>query len=484
MLDVAIIGAGIVGCFTARALSRYDLEVVLLEKDNDVSNHTSKANSGIIHAGYDSKPGTNKAKFNVLGNPMFDTLAQELDFAFKRNGSLVVAFSKDELSTLEELYERGKTNGVLGLRIVGKKELRELEPNLSDEAEGALLAETGGVIDPWEAAIAAAENAIDNGVTLELNSEVTEIERLPSGYRLRAGDKEIDAKYVVNCAGTHADTINNMVASPAFEIKPRRGQYHVLDKSAGNFFTRTIFQCPTKAGKGVLVVPTVHGNLLVGPDAEEIGDKDDTETSLERLSFVKKAAKKTSANIPFWETIREFAGVRAGSDVGDFVIGESKEAKGFINVAAIESPGLTAAPAIAEHVCNVIEELDGAFRPKNNWSPIRRKAVRFMQLSDGEKVALIKKDARYGRVICRCEKITEGEIVDVIKRSAGATNIDAIKRRARPGMGRCQGGFCEPLILKLLAEELDMDLMEIVKDNQKSKLLFGRTKNNENYIKR
>lgn len=476
MYDITIIGAGIIGSFIARELSKYDLKVVVLDKENDIANGTTKANSAIAHAGFDAKPGTLKAKFNVEGNKMFDYICEELEVPFERVGSLVVAFSEEEMDTIKELYERGLANNVPELKILDRDELLEKEPNLSKEAVGALYAPTAGIMSPWELSVALMENAMDNGVELLLNSEVIKIDKLENGFKVHTKDKEIDTKYVVNCAGVYADKIHNMVASPSFTITPRRGQYFLLDKKAGDFVNRVIFQCPTKISKGVVVLPTVHGNLLVGPDAENIDDKSNVETTEDRLKFVKTAAMKTSDKIPFWQVITSFAGLRASSDIGDFIIEEVEEAKGFIDVAGIESPGLSASPAIGKHVAELLKEIDGNFKEKEDFNPRRRKMINFMELSQEEKAELIKKDPRYGRIICRCENVTEGEIVDAIHRNAGARTVDGVKRRVRAGMGRCQGGFCQPRVIEILARELNKDFTEIVKDGPNSNIAIGETK--------
>ena len=478
MYDVAIIGAGVVGAFVARELSKYKLKVIILEKDNDVANGTTKANSAIAHAGYDAKPNSMKAKFNVQGNLMLDEVCSELDVPFKRIGSIVVAFCDAEMVTIKEMYERGIINKVPQLKVLDRNELKAMEPNISDEAVGALYAPTGGIMGPWELAMALTENAVENGTELSLNSEVIKIDKIENGYKIYTNDKEIEAKYVVNCAGVYADKIHNMVAPPAFEITPRRGQYYILDKSAGSIVNTVVFQCPSKLGKGIVVLPTVHGNLLVGPDAEDLNDKENTETTDERLAYVKEIAKKTCDKIPFNASITSFAGLRATPNTGDFIVKEVGEAKGFIDVAGIESPGLTASPAIGQYVVNLLKDIDGNFQVNDKFNPIRRKMVHFMELSQEEKQQVIKNDFRYGRIICRCENITEGEIVDAVHRKAGARTVDGVKRRVRPGMGRCQGGFCEPRVIEILARELGMDITEIVKDSPGSNIAIAETKYN------
>ena len=479
VFDVAVIGAGIVGTLIARELSRYRLEVALLDRSNDVANGSTKANSGIIHAGYDAAPGSNKAKFNVLGNPLFDELCDNLDVRFNRIGSLVVAFSERERTAVEQLYKRGKTNGVEGLRIIEREELQALEPNLDDTAVCALHAPQAGIIDPWEIAIAAAENAAENGVKLILNFPVEDIDRRADSYRIIGRDDEIGAHCVINCAGVFADRIHGMVAPPSYEITPRKGQYFVLDKSAGDLVNHVIFQCPTEAGKGVLATRSIHGNLLVGPDSQVIDDKENLSTTRERLDFVRRNAAKISKEIPFNEVIRSFSGLRATPSTKDFVIEESKEARGFIDVAGIESPGLTAAPAIAHYVRDLLIKIRGGLEEKKEFNPLRRRVIRFMELPDERKNELIRKDPHFGRIICRCEHITEGEIVDAIHRRVGASTVDGVKKRVRPGMGRCQGGFCEPQVLKILARELDKSVTEIVKNEPDSYILTGSTKCSE-----
>jgi glycerol-3-phosphate dehydrogenase len=476
MFDVAVVGAGVIGTLIARELSRYRLEVALLDRSNDVANGSTKANSGIIHAGYDADPGTNKAKFNILGNPLFDGLCDQLDIQFNRIGSLVVAFSEGERATVEQLYERGISNGVAGLKIIEREELQALEPNIDDAAVCALHAPQAGIVDPWEIAVAAAENAAENGVEVFLNFPVEDIDRRAGPFRIIGREGEVGARCVINCAGVFADRIHRMVAAASFKITPRKGQYFVLDKSAGDLINHVIFQCPTEAGKGVLVTRSVHGNLLVGPDAEAIDDKEDLSTNRDRLDFVRRSVGKISKKIPFNEVIRSFSGLRATPSTKDFVIEESREARGFIDVAGIESPGLTAAPAIARHVRDLISRIMGGLEEKKEFNPLRRKVIRFMELPDERKNELIRQDPRFGRVVCRCEHITEGEIVDAIHRKVGARTVDGIKKRVRPGMGRCQGGFCGPQVLRILARELGKSPTEIVKNEYDSYILTGSTK--------
>lgn len=481
MYDAAVIGAGIIGTSVARELSKYSLKTALIEKGSDVAVGTTKANSGIIHAGYDAEPGTNKAKFNALGNPMFDKLCSDLDVTFKKTGSLVIAFNSRDMEIVRELYKRGLKNGIPEMHILDDREVKEMEPNLNNSIVGALYASTAGIIDPWELAIALAENAAENGVELLFNHKVTAIEKLKGSFIIRTPETSFESRYIVNCAGLYADEINNMVASPFFKITPRRGQYFVLDKNTGKLVNTVVFQCPGKTSKGVLLTSSVHGNLLIGPDSQVLADKENVETTADRLKFVRETASKTCDNIPFNATIKTFAGLRATPDTGDFIIAESKDAPGFINAAGIESPGLSSAPAIAEYVVELLKERAGHFKAKKNFNPVRRKAVKFMKLSFDEKVKLVQKDPAYGRIICRCENITEGEIIDAIRRKAGATTLNGVKRRVRPGMGRCQGGFCGPRVMEILARELGMDMKDIVKEEKESYILTGRTKGEQIY---
>ncbi|MBA7467632.1 MAG: FAD-dependent oxidoreductase [Spirochaeta sp.] len=481
MYDVAVIGAGIIGTSVARELSRYSLRIALIEKDNDAANGTTKANSGIIHAGYDARPGSNKAKYNALGNPMFDKLCEELAVPFKRIGSLVIALENQDMENIEELYNRGLANGVPEMRILNGGEVRKMEPNLNEKIIGALHAPTAGIIDPWDLALALAENAVENGVELLLNHRVTAIDKLTDRFKIRTSASGIETRYVINCAGLYADQVNNMAAAPYFKITPRRGQYFVLDKNTGSLVNNVVFQCPGKMGKGVLLTSSIHGNLLIGPDSEVIDDKENLETTAARLLFVKESAAKTAFRIPFNTMIKTFAGLRATPSTGDFIVEESKDASGFINVAGIESPGLTAAPAIAEEVARLLKATAGELIKRDDFNPLRRKVIRFMELKDQEKSELVRKNPAYGRVVCRCENVTEGEVVDAISRKAGATTVNGIKRRVRPGMGRCQGGFCAPKVMELLARELGRDMQEIVKEGKESYILADMTKGEQHY---
>ncbi|WP_270564297.1 NAD(P)/FAD-dependent oxidoreductase [Clostridium beijerinckii] len=475
MYDVAIIGSGVIGNSIFRELTKYNLKVVVLEKEKDVSMGTSKANSAIVHAGYDPKEGTLMAKYNVAGNEMFEDLCKELSVPFKRNGSLIIAFNDEDMKTVQALYENGTKIGVKDLQILSKEQVLEKEPNLNQEIFGALYAPTGGIVGPFEYTIALAENAVANGGEIKLEKEVVAIEKNDT-FKITTKDGEIiESKFVINAAGLYADKIHNLVCKESFKIVPRSGEYFVMDKTQGNVVSHTIFQCPSKLGKGVLVTPTVHGNLLVGPDARDIEDKDDVGTLAEGLNEVRDASMRTTNKVNFREIIRSFAGLRANPDTGDFIVEENDEVKGFIDVAGMKSPGLSSAPAIAIDVVEILKEAGCKLDKKSDFKA-KREQIHFMELSAKEKAELIKKNPQYGRMVCRCESITEGEIVDAIKRSIGIPSLDSIKRRCRPGMGRCQGGFCGPRVQEIIARECNIPLEDVVQEKSGSYILLGKTK--------
>lgn len=479
MFDVIIIGAGIMGAATAYELAKYNLKVMVLEKEHDVSNGTSKANSGIVHAGYDATEGTLMAKYNALGNEMYEDLCKEIDAPFKRTGSFVLAFSEEDREHLNLLYNRGITNGIPGMQLLEREDVLKMEPNINPEVKAALYAPTAGVTSPWEVTIKLLENAVLNGAELKTDAKVEKIERVAEGFKVILSNKEeLTAKVVVNAAGVYADDINNMVSSKKIKITPRAGEYFLLDKVQGNLVNKVIFQCPTKVGKGVLVSPTVHGNLIVGPTATTQDDKDYVGNTLEAFDFIKATAVKSVKNINFRDNIKNFSGLRAEADIPDFIIGEVEDVPFFFNIAGTKSPGLTSAPAIGLDVANMIVEKLG--NPAKKAEHKKNKPhIYFMELSPEEKAEVIKKDPRYGRIICRCESITEGEIVDVIHRMVGAKTVDGIKKRCRPGMGRCQGGFCGPRVQEILARELHENLDDIVLDKVGSYILTGETKKQE-----
>jgi glycerol-3-phosphate dehydrogenase len=476
MYDVAIIGAGIIGTATARELARYNLRIILIEKDSDVANGTTKANSAIVHSGFDPEPGSLKARLNALGNKMYDQICSELDVPFHRNGSLVIAFCEEEMHTLQKLFDRGIENKIPGLKIVDKEELNLIEPGLSESAVGALYAPTAGITDPYLLAIALAESAALNGAEISLDSPVTAISKIAGGFRISSSDKNIDTKFIINAAGLYADRVNEMINPPSFKIKPNRGEYFLLDKKTGSHARHVLFPCPTALGKGVLVSSTVHGNLIVGPNSEPVDSKEATQTTASGLDYVREHAAKIKTGLPFNEVITTFSGLRAKSDHGDFIIAESNDSPGFINVAGIDSPGLAAAPAIAVYVREILQGIAGPFEEKKDFLPAAKSHTPFMHLDDQAKKDLIKANPSFGRIICRCEDITEGEIIRAIQGPVGARTVDGIKKRTRPGGGRCQGGFCGPRVMQIISRELGIDLQEVKKDNPDSFILTGTTK--------
>jgi len=436
----------------------------------------SKANSGIVHAGFDAPVGSLKAKFNVLGNKMMQKVASELGVEYKNNGSLVVAFSNEELEILKQLKERGEKNGVSDLALIGKEELANLEKNISDDALGALYAKTGGIICPYKLTIAGIGNAMDNGAKLLTEFEVSSIEKNGQKFLIRSKDgRTVESKLVINCAGINSQKIANLVGDFSFTIGGRKGEYILLDKESGGFVNHTLFFTPTQKGKGILVSPTVHGNILLGPTAEVVEDFSNKTTAV-GLAQVQEKAMKMCKNVPFFNTITSFAGTRAFCDRNDFIIEESEKVSGFINCAGIESPGLTASVAIAKYVAQELVSKHITLVENPKATPYRKPDDFFEKLSVEEKNEIIKKDKAYGKIVCRCEKITEGEIVRAIKTNPPATNVDAIKRRTRSGMGRCQGGFCQPQVAEIIARELNVPLEQVRKSAKGSELLIGRTK--------
>ena len=474
MYDVAIVGAGVVGSAIARELAKFKVSACVIEKDEDVCNGTSKANSAIVHAGFDAKPGTLKAKLNVRGNEMMDELSKELDFPFKRNGSLVVCTKDQDPALLDELVEKAKANGV-EVQILERDELIKMEPNLADDVVKALYAPTGAIVCPFHLTMALAENAADNGVEFFLNTEVTKIEKKDDRYVISTDKDTIEAKTVVNAAGVYADKFNNMVSEHKLEIIARRGQYMLLDKDAGSHVSRTIFQLPSKMGKGVLVTPTVHGNLLVGPTAEDIDDKEGVNTTAEGLGSLAATSAQSVKNVPMRQVITSFAGLRAHEVNGDFVIGEAEDAPGFFNAAGIESPGLSSAPAIGEMVASQVAEKLG-LEKNPNFNGKRKGILNPATLSIEERNELIKKQPAYGNIICRCEMVTEGEILDAIHRTLGARSLDGVKRRTRAGMGRCQAGFCSPKTMEILEREVPMSMFDVTKNGKDAKIVYGYNK--------
>lgn len=476
MYDVIVIGAGVSGASCARELSRFQVKACVLEREEDVCCGTSKANSAIVHAGYDAAEGSLMARLNVEGNRLMPQLAKELDFDFKPCGSFVVCLDEEELPGLWALYERGVKNGVTGLEVItDKKRIHEMEPNLTDEVAGVLYAPTAGIVCPFGLNIAMAENACTNGVAFHFNTEVLSIERMEGGWRLVTSKGDYETRFVVNAAGVYADKFHNMVCEKKIHITPRRGDYCLLDKSAGGHVSRTIFALPGKYGKGVLVSPTVHGNLIVGPTAIDIEDKEATATTRAGLDELIAKASMNVKDLPMRQVITSFAGLRAHEDGHEFIIGEAEGAPGFIDCAGIESPGLTSAPAIGRMVASILSGRLG-LKPNPDFEGRRRGIVNPQKLPKEERAELIRKNPAYGSIICRCEMVTEGEILDAIHRPLGAKSLDGIKRRTRAGMGRCQAGFCTPRSMELLHRELGIPMTEITKSGGKSRLAVGTNK--------
>lgn len=473
MYDVAIIGCGVIGAAAAYALSQYKLDVVMLEKENDVAMGASRANSAIIHAGYDPKPGTLMAKLNVEGNAMTEALCRALSVPFRRVGSLVIAFSEAEMETLRALYRRGVENGVPGLEIWDADRLRREEPEVSAQAQGALFAPTAGIISPWDYTLAFAETAVTNGARLLRSTEVTGISPAVDHYVLHTNRGDVAARYVVNAAGVESGRVHEMVADRTFEIRPSRGEYYLMDKCEGGRAHHVLFQCPHADGKGVLVAPTVDGNLIVGPNAQGVDSERDVNNTAEGMAFVREKALKTVPGVNFRNSIRNFAGVRANSDQDEFQIGVA--APRFIDLAAIKSPGLSSAPAIAKLCVELLRECGLEAEGKEHPVTTREK-VRFKHLSDAEKQKMLQKNPLYGRVICRCETITEGEIVDAMHSPIPPCSVDGVKRRAGSGMGRCQGGFCGPRVLDILSREMHIDPLSVLQDGEGSFILLSETK--------
>lgn len=468
MRDIIVIGAGVVGCSIARELSKYNLDVLVVEKNSDVSEGISKGNSGIVHAGYNEKIGTLKAKLNIEGNKIFDDLSRDLQFPFKRNGAFILAFSDEEMKTLESLKENGEKLGVEGLEILTREEALNIEPNLNKEIVGVLNVKTSGIVSPYEMTIALAENAAENGVEFKLNSKVTNIEKISEGYKVTLNNKElVSGKIIINASGLEGAFLNNLVSMSKREINPVKGEYCLFDKVSGAMINKTLFQVPNKLSKGVLVTPTAEGNLLVGPNAVE---GKTLETSREGIDEILDKSKKSLEELPVARILNTFSGIRPKTKGGDFIIEEVEDAKNFINVIGIDSPGLTAAPAIGVYVVNMIKErLD--LVEKKNFKKTREKIVRFAELSLEEKNKLIKEKPAYGHMVCKCEFVTEGEIVEAIHRPIKALTVDAIKRRTRASMGGCQGVGCTLPISKILSRELGIDISDINKNSEGSPVI-------------
>lgn len=489
MYDAVIIGAGISGCSVARALARYNLRVALVDRASDVCEGTSKANTAIVHSGHDTVQGSNKSKYNILGNAMYGELCAELDVPFRQNGTLVVCFDENRMDEIEALVERGRQNGCPGITSVDKETLLGMVPNISEKATGALYAPSGGIVSPYELVIAMAENAVLNGIELLLETEVKSIAKSGGRWSVSTDKGDLKTKIVVNCAGVYADVLNNMVSENKYYIKPRLGEYLILDKVHGGDFIYSVCTLPIKMTtghtKGVWIAPTVSGTIMLGPTASDADDKENVANTAQGFAEIMEKTKLMWPKLPAGDIISCYAGLRAHCDKDDFQIGEAIDAAGFFNCGGIESPGLTAAPAIAEKLAKDIAEKLCA-SPRENYikgRDMHKKAFRYM--SDVEMAEAIAHNPEYGRIVCRCETVTEAEVRDAIRRAAGARNLDAIKRRTRAGMGRCQAGFCTTRVMQILCEELGLSPLEVTKSGGESNMLLDSVfldeggKNNE-----
>jgi glycerol-3-phosphate dehydrogenase len=475
MVDVIILGAGVTGAFLARALSRYELNVIVIDQENDVGNFTSMANSALIHSGYDPEPGTLKAKLNARGNAMYDQVAADLDVIFRRIGSLTVTRKEEDLPLLKDLQKRGEANGVL-TRIITAEELLKIEPQLAHDVKYALYAPTAGIIDPFELVIHCMENAIDNGVKLYLNERITGIRPIKDGYEVMTTKGVHMGRLLINATGVNADLVAEMLGPNKFSIKPRKGSYFVLDHFDNDFLKHIIFPMPDEHGKGIVATPSYSYNYLVGPNSNSSEDRDDLGTERETMEYIKTQALKLVPKIPFDKVIRTFSGLRATPSGGDFIIEPAPGHPTFINVAGIESPGLASAPAIAEYVLDQYVKNLISLKPKKNYNPRIRPLYRFDRMSEADINALIKKEPRFGHLVCRCEMVSEGHIIDALSRSCPPHSIKGVKKRTRAGFGRCQGGFCQPLVLKILADHYGVNENDILYDSQKTQILKDETK--------
>ena len=468
--DVLIIGAGVTGCAVARLLSRYQIRLAVIDRGYDVAEGASKANSGIVHAGFDAKPGSLKAKLNVQGAKMYPVLCEELGVPYTQPGALVIGFTPEDRSTLEKLVQQGVANGVEGVCLLEKEQVLRLEPNTNPDVLCALYAPTSGLTSPYEMTFALADHAAVNGAEFLLGQEVKIVARKDGLWQVTTQENTYTCRILINCAGVGSAAIHNQMCDDTLSITPRRGQYYLLDKSAKLPFKMTMFQCPSAMGKGVLVSPTVHGNLLLGPSAEDIPDDRDVSTTAEGLRFVLEKSRLTWPDANIRGTITNFSGIRAHEDQGDFVIG--KVADHAYETVGIESPGLSAAPAIAEMLVDRIVWEEG-LRPKETWLPLPKRKKPFYEMTDVERREAVAEDPAYGNLICRCEVVTEAEIRQAIRRPVGAKTLDGVKRRTRSGMGRCQGGFCSPAVVQILAEELGIPVEQVTKSGGGSYLLTG-----------
>ena len=475
IFDVVIVGAGVIGGMVARELSKYKLSVCILEKENDVAMGASRANSGIIHGGYDPTPGTLKAALNAQGVELLFQAAKELNVPCKRNGSMVCAFSAEEESLIHELYAQGQENGIPGLKILSGDEARAMEPNLSTAVTKVLHVPNAGIICPYDLTIAAVGNAMDNNAVLLRNFKVCSISRENDLFTVSSTDaQQVQCRFLVNCAGGYSDTIARLAGDDFFTIIPRAGEYMLLDKAEGSCVNHTLFQCPTAAGKGILVSPTVDGNLLVGPTAKVVDTCACNNTTAEGLAEVQRLAAKSVPSVNFRQVITSFTGVRASTKGGEFILEASTSVPGLVHAGAIDSPGLTCCVSIAKYLTNLLKEQGLRLEKKANWNGQRKNPHAFREMTDDEKHAFIQNHPEYGKIVCRCETVTEGEILNAIRSNPPATDIDGVKRRTRSGMGRCQGGFCGPYVMELISRELSIPMEQVTKFGGNSHMVIGR----------
>ena len=462
MFDVIVVGAGIVGSLIARKLSSYQLSVAVLEKEPDVGNVVTMANSAIVHSGYDPVPGTLKAKLNVLGNKMMDKLCEELDVEMERRGSLTVALYNEQLPMLEKLAQRSAENGV-EVKILNAEETLKLEPHLNPEVKGSLLAPSAGIVNPFTFAVHAIENAVDNGVKLFLNEKVVDIKKENSFYSIICeSGNSYQTKIIINAAGIYSDEIHKMVEPIDYTLTPRKGEYFILDHYSDDLVKHTIFPLPSEKGKGILVTPSIGGTYLIGPSAEAMPSKDDVSTDKPTLDEIRRQALEMVPSIPFNQVIRTFAGTRPTPSTHDFIIGYAKCDNHFINLSGIESPGLVSSPAIAEYVVNEYLAKVIELKANPNFNPNVKKRPNLAKMSVEERNAFIKKNPAYGEIICNCEKVSLGEILFEMNTSVPPTTIKAVKKRTRAGFGKCQGGFCQPLVTKIIAERFNLPLNKVL----------------------
>lgn len=476
MYDIVVIGCGVVGASVCYELSKYDLNVLVLEKEIDVADGTTKANSGILHSGYDPKPKTLMAKLNVLGSKLIKEAVKKLDIQYRECGSLVIAFNENDEKMLEELLDNGIKNGVKNLKIIDANEVFKLEPNINKTVTKALYSKGAGVIDPFELCIALSQVAISNGVKIKLNSEVVKISKEDDIFTIKTKNNDTyKSKYIINAAGLNSDKVHNMVCKKEFEIKPSKGEYFLLDKGQKNLVNHVIFQCPSKLGKGVLIAPTAHGNIIIGPNAELNTSIDDKSTTVEGLNEVKEKIKKTIENIPYWDNINNFSGLRANSTESDFIIREAKSCKNFIDLAGIKSPGLASSMGISKMCLDILKDIGVNFNKKENYID-KRKVFRLRELTDEERFEKIKENPLYGNIICRCITVSEGEIIDALNMPIPPRTLGAVKKRTGAGMGRCLGGFCGPKILEIISKHLNIPKQEVYNTCYGSFIVTGDTK--------